>query len=174
MYQLLNILNNCKTPPTANEIEMAEGWKVLDPKAVNNWLLKLEMASNRLMDMFKHQLDQAVVSIIISLSFSIIHIGNLHIRTRLGVKRNLRGFLLNRWSCVPFEEVNWVEFCRLLEYTNMCPGLHIPHQKSMKAKIMKMGQDTIQGTKDTLAVSLSIQFNFLLYSDSKHRALTAA
>ena len=74
----------------------------------------------------------------------------------------------------PFEEVNQVEFCRLLEYAHMCPGLHITYQKSIKTRIMKMGQDTIQGTKDTLEVSLSIQFNFLLYFDSKHRILTAA
>lgn len=52
----------------------------------------------------------------------------------------------------PLEEVDRIEFRRLLEYTHLRPMLHIPHRKAMKAQIMKMGKDTIQGTKDALAV----------------------
>ena len=132
MYQLLNILNNCNTLPTADEIKMAEGQKVLDPKAANDWLPKLKKALNRFTDMFKCQLDQTVVSIIISLSFSIIHMSNFHVRTRLGVKRNLRGFLPNGWSCVtsPLRRSIRLSFAGCLNMLT-CALVFILHTKSL-------------------------------------------
>lgn len=155
MYELLDILNSRESPPTADEIAVAEGRKVLDPKAAADWLLKLEKASNRLTDMFKRQLNQAAVSII---CIYVIRHHTYSFLSRQDKAWSQEEFerLLAEWMVVcdqPFEEVDRVEFRRLLEYTHMRP-LHIPHRKSMKAKIMKMGQDTIQGTKDTLAVSL--------------------
>ena len=56
----------------------------------------------------------------------------------------------------PFEEVDRPEFCRLLEYTHFRPSLQIPHRAAMKTRIMKMGEDTIEGTRKMIAVSINL------------------
>lgn len=58
--------------------------------------------------------------------------------------------LLTEWMVAcdqPFEEVNQLEFCRLLEYTHLQPSLHIPHCQSVKRCVMKMGEDTVNNVK---------------------------
>ena len=52
----------------------------------------------------------------------------------------------------PFEATENPEFRRLLEYTHLRPGLHIPSASTVKRRIIKMGEDTIQGIKDMIAV----------------------
>jgi hypothetical protein len=52
----------------------------------------------------------------------------------------------------PFDEVDKPEFRRLLEYTHLRPSLHIPHRHAMKSRIMKMGEDTIEGIKRMITV----------------------
>jgi hypothetical protein len=59
----------------------------------------------------------------------------------------------------PFEEVDQLEFRRLLEYIHMRP-LHIPHRKSMSRRIMKMGDDMIQDVKSMIAVSIFVWCSF--------------
>jgi len=52
-----------------------------------------------------------------------------------------------------FEEVEWPEFCCLLQYTHMgSKQLDIPHQQALKDCIMRMGKDTIRGIKEMLKV----------------------
>lgn len=46
----------------------------------------------------------------------------------------------------PFEEVDRIEFRRLLEYTHLRP-LHIPHRHAMKRRVMKMGEETVEDVK---------------------------
>jgi hypothetical protein len=52
----------------------------------------------------------------------------------------------------PFEEVEQPEFRRLLEYTHLRPSLHIPSRFTMNRRIMKMGEDTVTGVKQLIAV----------------------
>ena len=52
----------------------------------------------------------------------------------------------------PFKEVEHLEFCRLLEYTHLRLLLHIPGCHTIKQQIMKMSQDTIDGTRSMLLV----------------------
>ena len=52
----------------------------------------------------------------------------------------------------PFKEVEHPEFCHLLEYTHLQPSLHIPGHHTIKQQIMKMSQDTIDGTRSMLSV----------------------
>ena len=63
--------------------------------------------------------------------------------------------LLAEWMVAcdqPFEEVDQPEFHRLLEYTHLQPSLHIPHRQSMKRRIRKMGEDTVEEVKNMIAV----------------------
>lgn len=64
MYQLLCILNNSDQPPTEDEIAVAEGCKMMDPKAASEWLNKLEKLTSNLTHMFKQQVNQATVSLV--------------------------------------------------------------------------------------------------------------
>jgi hypothetical protein len=63
--------------------------------------------------------------------------------------------LLADWIVVcdqPFDEVEKPEFRQLLEYTHLRPSLHIPHRSAVKKRIMKMGEDTINGVKEMIRV----------------------
>ena len=53
----------------------------------------------------------------------------------------------------PFEEVEQPELRRLLEYTHLRPSLHIPSSTTISQRVMKMGEDTIEGVKQLVAVS---------------------
>ena len=61
MYHLYTILYNHGKPPTANEIEVAAGYKIMDPEAANTWLVELEKATNKLADAFNKQVQCAQV-----------------------------------------------------------------------------------------------------------------
>ena len=76
MYQLFCILNNQDEPPTKDEIAVAQGRKMMDPKVADEWLQKLEKSSKNLNDMFKCQIDQAAVcSLLFVLGGLCTHIG---------------------------------------------------------------------------------------------------
>ena len=76
MYQLFCILNNRDEPPTEDEIAVAQGRKMMDPKVADEWLQKLEKSSKNLSDMFKRQIDQtAVCSLLFVLGGLCTHIG---------------------------------------------------------------------------------------------------
>jgi len=65
--------------------------------------------------------------------------------------------LLARWIVAcdqPFDEVDKLEFRSLLEYTHLRPSLHIPHRGAMRTRIMKMGEDTVDGIKKMIDVSV--------------------
>ena len=61
MYHLYMILYNHGKPPTADEIEVAAGHKIMDPEAANTWLVELEKAMNKLADAFNRQVQHAQV-----------------------------------------------------------------------------------------------------------------
>jgi hypothetical protein len=67
--------------------------------------------------------------------------------------------LLSEWMVVcdqPFDEVDEPAFRRLLEYTHFRSSLHIPHRHGMKRRIMKMGEDTVEGIKKMIQASPEI------------------
>jgi hypothetical protein len=54
----------------------------------------------------------------------------------------------------PFEEVDHAEFREMLTYAHHpAPNLKIPHRDAIRHRIMKMGEDSIDSTKDMFAVS---------------------
>jgi hypothetical protein len=54
----------------------------------------------------------------------------------------------------PFDEVEKPEFRQLLEYTHLRPSLHIPYRGAIRKRIMKMGEDTVEGVKKMIKVSV--------------------
>ena len=56
----------------------------------------------------------------------------------------------------PFEEVDRSEFRDMLTYAHHpTPNLKIPHRDAIRRRIMKMGEDSVQSTKDMFAMSLT-------------------
>ncbi|KAG1841278.1 hypothetical protein F4604DRAFT_1939544 [Suillus subluteus] len=58
MYRLYLILKSRGTPPTEDELKMAQGEKVLDPDAAAAYLTQLEQASANLVDAFNKQVNK--------------------------------------------------------------------------------------------------------------------
>ena len=75
----------------------------------------------------------------------------------------------------PFDAIENPEFRRLLEYTHLRSGLHIPSASTVKRRIVKMGEDTIQGIKDMIAVRQlpAAYLIFLLIRCCNFRSLAA-
>jgi hypothetical protein len=69
----------------------------------------------------------------------------------------------------PFDEVDKPEFRRLLEYTHLRPSLHIPHRHAMKSRIMKMGEDTIEGIKCMITVCFVYTLHNLQLLNLRHQ-----
>lgn len=61
-----------------------------------------------------------------------------------------------------FDEVDKPEFRRLLEYTHLRSSLHIPHRTATRNRIMKMGDDSIEGVKSMIKVRKLSRKQFLL------------
>ncbi len=65
MHCLYTILHECKESPTEEEIEIANGTKVLDVKSAMNYLKKLELASENIVQAFQWQTVQAAVCLFV-------------------------------------------------------------------------------------------------------------
>ena len=61
MHRLYLVLKDHKECPTADEIAIAAGQKILDPTSAAEYLLQLEKASTNLVDVFKQQSQWAAV-----------------------------------------------------------------------------------------------------------------
>jgi hypothetical protein len=132
MYQLYLILKSRRTPPTEDELKIAQGKKVLDPDTAAAYLTQLEQASANLVDAFNKQVNKAF--------------GDWN--------QDKFEDLLAKWLIAcdqPFDEVEKPEFNTFIEYTHQ-GLLHIPGQMAIKHCIMKMGDETIQGIKDMVQV----------------------
>jgi hypothetical protein len=56
----------------------------------------------------------------------------------------------------PFDEVDKPEFRRMIEYLH--PGVHIPHHDATRRHIMKLGEETIKGTKEMIEVHFYLSY----------------
>ena len=65
----------------------------------------------------------------------------------------------------PFKEVDQPEFQEMLIYAHhLAPDLKIPHQDAIKRRIMKMGEDSIESTREMFAISLSDDSRYMANS----------
>ncbi|KAF8222045.1 hypothetical protein L208DRAFT_1324604, partial [Tricholoma matsutake] len=119
---------------TMEEIAVASGNKVLDPGVVSEFLCKVESSNVTIQSAFKKQVKSAAGP------------------------WNQEKFedMLAKWIVAtdqPLSTVDEPEFCDLLMYTHHpSPNLHIPHQDAIKWRIMKMGEDMIEATKEMFKV----------------------
>ena len=65
MYKLFTILKLWKSPPTKDELSVAQGTKTLDSATTDQYLLELEKATNSLDQMFQKQVTKNAVSYLI-------------------------------------------------------------------------------------------------------------
>ncbi|KAG0693873.1 hypothetical protein DFH29DRAFT_815918, partial [Suillus ampliporus] len=101
MYRLYLYLKDRAEPPTEDEVAMASGKKILDPTQAAEYLLQLEKASSNIVEAFNHQNQRVAVA---------------------NWDQNMFEQLLAEWMVAcdqPFEEVDRLEFRRLLEYTHL-------------------------------------------------------
>jgi len=151
MYRLYALLKDWDEPPTPDEIAIASGCQALDPAKAAAYLDQLKKAPTTIVDLFHHQAEETkacncnTLPILCTDSFY------------QGKAFDQKQFdqYLHEWIVAanqPFDAIENPEFRRLLEYTHLRPGLHIPSASTAKRCIMKMGDDTIQGIKDMVAV----------------------
>lgn len=153
MFRLYQVLQTHKEQPTEDEIAIASGKKLLDSSEASNYLLKLEKASANVLQMFSQQQQQAAVKFPNFVSCPVVSYAHWQDKKW---DQNEFEKILSEWIIAcdqPFEEVDRPEFRRLLEYTHTHPTpLHIPHRNAIRSRIMKMGEDTIEGVKRMISV----------------------
>ncbi|KIL55008.1 hypothetical protein M378DRAFT_201131 [Amanita muscaria Koide BX008] len=138
MYRLYEVLKARSEPPTAEELDIVTGRTKLDTSAAGAYVSKLERASSNIMEALQRQAARAT----------------------LLAQKNLKGEfvqddfenLLAEWIVAcdqPFDEVDKQPFRKLLVYTHRpsAKPLRIPHRTSIRARIMKMGEDTVGNVK---------------------------
>ena len=150
MYRLFNVLKLRGSAPTDDELSMAQGKKTLDPSTADEYLITLEKASNNLDQIFQRQAMANAVRSLTCINCSLLILAQKGNWDQAEFEK-----LLLEWMVAcdqPFEEVERPEFRQLLEYTHLNSSLHIPSRTTVQRRIMKMGEDTIEGTKELIRV----------------------
>jgi hypothetical protein len=62
MYRLYEVLKARSEPPTTEELDIASGRKKLDASAAGEYILKLEKASENIIEALQRQAERATVS----------------------------------------------------------------------------------------------------------------
>lgn len=152
MYILYCTLKDHEAPPTPEEIAIASGKKQLDGRTESEYLKKLEKASENIKKAFEDQQARAAVS---DINFNIY----ISLISRQGP------WTLTEWIVAcdqPFDEVENPEFVTMMNITHHTGGpLKIPGRNAIKRRVMKMGEDTIDGVRDMLSVQYNFFFKFL-------------
>ncbi|KAJ6454737.1 hypothetical protein C8R47DRAFT_997083 [Mycena vitilis] len=123
MHRLYEAMSRRQTPPTQEEIDLARGASVMDAAAAAEYLGKYLIACSR---HTQGDWDQAKFE-----------------------------SLLTEWIVAtdqPFDSVEQVEFRNLLQYTHHGATLRIPRRDAVRTRIMKLGEDTIEGMRLMFAV----------------------
>ena len=89
MYRLYEVLKGRSTPPTDEELLIAAGKKVLDPKAASEFLQKLENASNTIIQAFN---QQNLKDVVCSKVASFIKLFTVFHRTRCGTNKSSKHY----------------------------------------------------------------------------------
>ena len=146
---------------TAEVIAITLGKNVLDPGVMSKFLRKLESANTTIWSAFEKQVEATAVSGIFFYTYCEANISK--------GPWNQEKFedLLAKWVVAtdqPFYMVDEPEFRDLLMYTHH-PSLNlkIPHRDTIKRRIMTMGKDTVEATKQMFKVhKLCLYFRTIL------------
>ena len=171
MYCLYLLLKDRDEPVTEEEMDIAAGKKTIDPAQAADYLVKLEKASTSIVNLFNQQHQATTVWF---LHWRMQSYSLLLLQEQNWDQGHFEQLLAN-WVVVcdqPFDEVEKPEFRQLLKYTHLRPSLHIPHRATMKKRIMKMGEDTVEGVKKMIQVSVPHILNVShAYTDAFDRNL---
>ena len=154
MYRLYCVLKDREMPPTVHEIAYASAKRKLDGNTEAEYIKKLESTSENIKKAFEDQQARAGV-----------RENHLFIYLRL-IRHsmiqqgpwNQEKFeqLLTEWIIAcdqPFDEVEKPEFITMLNFTHRSGGpLKIPKREGIKRRVMKMGEETIEGVCDMFKV----------------------
>jgi hypothetical protein len=177
LYRLYILLKGRDEPATLDEIAIAPGQKVLDPAKATAYFDELEKASTTIIDLFHRQAEQTKVCSLLVIIFCVLTYFSSFTQGKEFDPKKFDQYL-HEWIVAadrPFDTTEIPEFRRLLEYTHLCAGLQIPSASTVKRRIMTMGEDTIQGIKDMIAVCspLTAYPIFLLIKCHNVRSLAA-
>ncbi|KAJ6454441.1 hypothetical protein C8R47DRAFT_997278 [Mycena vitilis] len=154
MHRLYEAMSRRQTPPTQEEIDLARGASVMDAAAAAEYLGKVEAVTANIVKLFEAQVRSSTVrQTLLSLEYLI------------ACSRHTQGdwdqakfeSLLTEWIVAtdqPFDSVEQVEFRNLLQYTHHGATLRIPRRDAVRTRIMKLGEDTIEGMRLMFAVGL--------------------
>ncbi|KAM6491683.1 hypothetical protein JOM56_012845 [Amanita muscaria] len=134
MHRLYLILKDREESPTPDEIAVASGKKVIDPKSEADYLRRLEDATDNIRKAFAAQEAQAAGP----------------------WDQDKFERLLTEWIIAcdqPFDEVEKEEFIKLMTYArHPAPTVKLPSCEGVRRRVMKMGENTIGGIHEMFAV----------------------
>jgi len=166
MHQLYCILKNSDETPTPDEIAIASGKKQLDGRTEAEYIKKLKMSSENIKKAFENQQAHAAVSNVV---FSSIWMSRSDGQGPWDQEKFEQ--LLTEWIVAcdqPFDEVEKPEFANMMNFTHHGGGpLNIPKRDGIKRRVMKMGEETIEGLREMFSVSIIL---FSLYHTFIRRA----
>ena len=151
MHRLYLVMKECSPNQiTAEAIAIASGKNILDPGAMSEFLRKLESANTTIRSAFEKQVEATAVSGIFFYTYCETNI------SKGPWNQDKFEDLLAKWVVAtdqPFYTVDEPEFRDLLMYTHHpSPNLKIPHRDTIKRRIMTMGKDTVEATKQMFKV----------------------
>ncbi|KAF7333142.1 Transposase-like protein [Mycena venus] len=143
LYRLYQVLYKRDSPPTSDELALAEGTKLMDDDIAAEYALKADQLNMNIKEMFAKQAAAAEEP------WDQQHFEDL----------------VAKWVAVcdqPFTAVNAPEFREMLQYAHRKP-LDIPHDKSVKIRIQGMATDLKDALKQIFKENLS---DFVLSLDA--------
>jgi hypothetical protein len=153
MYQLYCILKDRDVPPTPDEIAIASGKKRLDGKTEAEYFKKLERASENIKKAFEEQ--QARGAVCKHHPFNNLRLMIWRIQQGPWDQEKFEQ-ILTEWIVAcdqPFEEVEKQEFVTMMNFVRHTGSpLKIPKRQAIKRRVMKMGEQIIEGVREMFMV----------------------
>lgn len=140
-------------PPTADEIMYASGKKLFDAEAEALYTGKLEKHTTSIKEAFARQEAAAAVSIIFILPLPIRY--DILFQLPWDQPEFERRFIEWIIACdQPFDEVQKPEFIAMMEYGRDPKTFSLPKRDGVHRRVMALGKETIQETKDMFSVCI--------------------
>lgn len=152
MYQLYCILKDRDVPPTPDEIAIASGKKRLDGKTEAEYFKKLERASENIKKAFEEQQARATVSENHTLDYLRLMIWRIQ---QAPWDQEKFEQVVTEWIVAcdqPFDEVEKQEFITMMNFARHTGPLKIPKREGIKRRVMKMGEEIIEGVREMFMV----------------------
>ncbi|KAF8144260.1 hypothetical protein K438DRAFT_1632044, partial [Mycena galopus ATCC 62051] len=145
MYRLYQALYTRRDePPTQQEVDLAHGDVPVDSEAAKIYLGKVESATANIIKSLENQAK----------------------KSRGDFSQEVFNTLLAEYIVAcdqPFDTVEKPEFIRLMEYTHHGSTLNfnLPGRTAIRTRIMKMGENTVAGTRQMFKVNYGPTFMLL-------------